>query len=66
MNRVDCMQRDLVQYIISKPYSHSFQQSLLCHAVPHDWKLANIAPQFKKGPKNQGSSHRLDKISHIF
>ena len=38
--------------------SHIFNQSLLCNIVPHDWKLANVTPLFKKGPKNKASSYR--------
>ena len=38
--------------------SHIFYQSLLYNIVPHDWKLANVTPLFKKGPKNKASSYR--------
>ena len=44
--------------VIFKPLSHIFGQSLLCNIVPHDWKLANVTPLFKKGPKNKTSSYR--------
>ena len=43
--------------VISKRLSHIFSQSLLCNAVPHDWKLANVTPLFKKGQKNNASSY---------
>ena len=44
--------------VILKPFSHIFSQSLLCNIVPYDWKLANVTPLFKKGPKNKASSYR--------
>ena len=44
--------------VIFKPLSHIFYQSLLCNIVPHDWKLVNATPLFKKGPKNKASSYR--------
>ena len=40
-----------VANVISKPLSLIFCHSLLCNVVPHDWKLANVTPLFKKGPK---------------
>ena len=44
--------------VILRPLSHIFIQSLLCNVVPHDWKLANVTPLFKKGHKNKASSYR--------
>ena len=44
--------------VIFKPLSHIFSPSLLYNIVPHDWKLANVTPLFKKGPKNKASSYR--------
>ena len=44
--------------VIFEPLSHIFSQSLLCNIVPHDWKLANVTPQFNKGLKIMGSSYR--------
>ena len=38
--------------VIFKRLSHIFSQSLLCNVVLHDWKLANLTPLFKIGPKN--------------
>ena len=43
--------------VISNPLTHISNQSLLCNVVPHDWKLANATPLFKKGPKNKASSY---------
>ena len=52
--------------VISKPLSHIFNQSLLYNIVPHDWKLANVTPLFKKGPKNKVSSYRpVSLTSHV-
>ena len=49
--------------VILKPLSHIFYQSLLCNIVPHDWKLANATPLFKKGPKNKASSYRPARLT---
>ena len=51
---------------ISKPLSNILSQSLLCNVVPHDWKLANVTPLFKKGPKNKDSGYRpVSFTSHV-
>ena len=49
--------------VISKPLSHIFNQSLSCNVVPHDWKLANVTPLIKKGPKNKASSYRPESLT---
>ena len=44
--------------VIFKLLTQIFSHSRLCNIVPHDWKLANVTPLFKKGPKNKASSDR--------
>ncbi|KAJ8021264.1 hypothetical protein HOLleu_38412 [Holothuria leucospilota] len=44
--------------VVSKPLSIIFSKSLQCNQIPVDWKLANVTPLYKKGPKNQPSSYR--------
>ncbi|GAB0186385.1 mitochondrial enolase superfamily member 1 [Grus japonensis] len=40
--------RDLVE-VLTKPLSIIYQQSWLTGEVPVDWRLANVAPIYKKG-----------------
>ena len=44
--------------VVSLPLSIIFSKSLQCNQIPVDWKMANVTPLYKKGPKNQPSSYR--------
>ena len=43
---------------IAYPLLLLFQKSLDEGVVPHDWKLANICPIYKKGPRNKAENYR--------
>ena len=41
---------------IAKPRASIFQESSSQGQIPSDWKLANVCPIFKKGPRNLASN----------
>ena len=43
---------------ISSILSHIFQQCINTGVVPSDWRMANIAPIFKKGDRSKPSNYR--------
>ena len=50
---------------ISTVLSHIFQQSIDTGEVPSDWRLANIAPIFKKGDRSKPSNYRPVSLTSI-
>ena len=43
---------------IAYPVTILFSQSMSEGAVPHDWKIANVTPIFKKGSQRQPENYR--------
>ena len=50
---------------INTVLSHIFQQSIDTGEVPTDWRLANIAPIFKKGDRSKPSNYRPVSLTSI-
>jgi len=44
--------------VISKPLSIIFTESFSSGEVPSDWRIANVTPIFKKGPKSNPGNYR--------
>jgi len=44
--------------VLAKPLSIVYQQSWLTGNIPVDWKLANVAPIYKKGWKKDPGNYR--------
>jgi len=40
-----------VEVVVVKPLVTIFRKSLEVGVVPHDWKVANVTPIYKKGPR---------------
>ena len=51
--------------VVAKPFSIILQQSWLTGNVPVDWKLANVAPIFKKGWKDDPGSYRPISLTSV-
>ena len=49
--------RELVEEL-AKPLSIIYQQSWLTGEVPEDWSLANVAPIYRKGRKEDPGNYR--------
>ena len=50
---------------IVKPLTTIFQKSMAMGKVPTDWKLANVTPIHKKGPKHISSNYRPISLTSI-
>ena len=50
---------------IAAPLTYIFQKSLDMGVVPTDWKLANVTPIHKKGPKHISSNYRPISLTSI-
>ena len=50
---------------IAKPLTTLFQKSMDMGIVPTDWKLANVTPIHKKGPKHLSSNYRPISLTSI-
>jgi len=51
--------------LLTKPLSVIYQQSWLTAEVPVDWKLANVAPIYKKGQKEDPGNYRLVSLTSV-
>ncbi|GAB0183938.1 mitochondrial enolase superfamily member 1 [Grus japonensis] len=56
--------RQLVEEL-AKPLSIIYQQSWLTGEVPVDWRLANVAPIYKKGPKEDLGNYRPVSLTSV-
>ncbi|GAB0183996.1 receptor-type tyrosine-protein phosphatase zeta [Grus japonensis] len=56
--------RELVEEL-AKPLSIIYQQSWLTGEVPDDWRLANVAPIYKKGPKEDLGNYRPVSLTSV-
>ena len=52
-------------YQLAKPLSLIYQASFDEGQLPSDWKLANISPIFKKGPKNNPGNYRPVSLTSV-
>ncbi|NXP18553.1 RTXE polymerase, partial [Scytalopus superciliaris] len=50
---------------LAKPLSIIYQQSWLTGVVPHDWKLANVTPVYKKGCKADPGNYRPVSLTSV-
>ncbi|GAB0201268.1 mitochondrial enolase superfamily member 1 [Grus japonensis] len=50
---------------LAKPLSIIYQQSWLTGEVPDDWRLANVAPIYKKGPKEDLGNYRPVSLTSV-
>ncbi|KAK4826301.1 hypothetical protein QYF61_007148 [Mycteria americana] len=51
--------------VLTKPLSIIYQQSWLTGEVPADWRLANVAPIFKKGRKEDPGNYRPVSLTSV-
>jgi hypothetical protein len=51
--------------VLSKPISYLFNISLTTGKVPNDWKIANVTPIFKSGPKNTPGNYRPVSLTSV-
>jgi len=51
--------------VLSKPLSIIYQQSWLNREVPHDWKLADVMPIYKKGQKEDPGNYRPVSLTSV-
>ena len=56
--------KELSNYI-AKPIAAIFNASLQQGTLPHDWKLANISPIYKKGSRNIAENYRPISLTSI-
>ncbi|GAB0182881.1 mitochondrial enolase superfamily member 1 [Grus japonensis] len=56
--------RELVE-ALTKPLSIIYHHSWITCAVPVDWKLANIAPIYKKGQKEDPGNYRPVSLTSV-
>ncbi|GAB0181640.1 mitochondrial enolase superfamily member 1 [Grus japonensis] len=56
--------RELVEEL-AKPLSIIYQQSWLTGKVPDDWRLANVTPIYKKGPKDNLGNYRPVSLTSV-
>ncbi|KFU99348.1 hypothetical protein N340_11791, partial [Tauraco erythrolophus] len=52
-------------YVIAKPLSIIFGQSWLTGEVPLDWRLADVAPIYKKGRKEDPGNYRPVSLTSV-
>ena len=57
--------RETAEQIAIKPLTLLFKKSLETGQVPTDWKIANITPIHKKGPKHVPSNYRPISLTSI-
>ncbi|GAB0207657.1 mitochondrial enolase superfamily member 1 [Grus japonensis] len=50
---------------LAKPLSIIYQQSWLTGEVPDDWRLANVTPIYKKGPKEDPGNYRPVSLTSV-
>ena len=58
------MVRELIDFLV-KPLTAIFNLSLKSGTVPHDWKLANVSPIYKKGSRNLPENYRPISLTSI-
>ena len=56
--------RELAE-VLTKPLSIIYQQSWLTGEVPVDWKLGNVTPIYKKGPKENPGNYRPVSLTSV-
>ena len=47
---------------IAEPLTKIFQKSIETRKIPNTWKLANVTPLHKKGPKTAGAQLSPNKF----
>ena len=50
---------------LATPLSMLFHQSYFSGQIPHEWKLANIVPIHKKGPKGNVENYRPISLTSL-
>jgi hypothetical protein len=50
---------------LAEPLTKIFQKSIETRKIPNTWKLANVTPLHKKGPKQQVTNYRPISLTSI-
>jgi hypothetical protein len=51
--------------VIAEPLADVFRKSLAESTLPHQWKVANVTPLFKKGDKSKAGNYRPVSLTSI-
>jgi hypothetical protein len=51
--------------VIAEPLADVFRKSLKEGTLPHQWKVANVTPLFKKGDKSKAGNYRPVSLKSI-